>query len=318
MKTIKFHFLPIIFFLLIIISCSEKSTNQPEEELNDITNPPGIYLYKLVINSSGDFFSASRPYLSISTDRGTSWDTLVNPIVEDVYITSNDYIFISRIITNANVLFRSSDSGNSWTPVLTRYLQLILTKEDQDGNIYAYGENLVKSSDSGNSWEAIYYSDVREVCIPNNSTIVIGVPGTSTLTGQIVYSTNNGINWDSTGYNVNVREFYLYGSLIFAGGRIHNEVGGGVHKSSDNGVTWTSCGLEQTTVSSFVTDNQQRLFIGTSKGIYFTADEGEAWQNVLPDSSVTTLMNDKKGFLYAGTTNGTFLRSTDNGRSWHN
>jgi len=314
MRTIySFLFLLLSFTFITITSCDEESTNFPIE-LNDISSPPGSYINKLAINSRGDFFAVSSNNLFISTNRGTSWDTLANS-ADEILITSDDYIFIRRYMVNGTALYRSSNSGKSWTEILLDEFYIASITEDQNGNIYACGRGLRKSSDNGNTWEMIYQGNVFNAGITNSNTIVIGIPGH--FVGQLWFSSDNGISWDSTGYYINFPTFCNYKTFIFAGGLFGDEGGGGVHKSSD-GIIWKSCGLSQSSVTSFISNRQNKLFIGTSEGIYFTEDEGRTWQNVLVDSVITTLMKDEFGYLYAGTIYGTFLRSTDNGLKWHN
>ncbi len=317
MKRNEFFISIILLIFCMITSCSEKSTNPPEKELNDITNPPGGYVNEIAINSRGDFFASTWNGIFRSTDYGSSWDTVRGGMnVTELKITADDVIFISFYIFNAPEILRSSDNGITWTQLTSPVLFISSIEEDRNGNIYVCGTGLYKSTDKGNTWEEIYQWSVYDAFIPNDSTILIGIPGT--FSGQILYSSDNGSSWDSTGHNVNVSAFYRYGSFIFTGGFFGDEGGGGVHKSTNGGINWEALGLYQTSITSFITNKLNQLFIGTDKGIYFTEDAGVTWQNVLADSVVTTLTRDSKNYLYAGTNKGTFLRSTDNGMTWHN
>jgi len=318
MKRNEFSISIILLICCIIFSCSEKSTNPPIEEFNDITSPPCQWINELEINSRGDFFAATSNGFFISTDRGSRWDTLrLGTAVSILKLTANDVIFISYYSLNASVLLRSTDNGSSWTSLPHPLFFLISIETDISGNIYISGVGgLFKSTDLGDSWEEIYHGVVYDVCIPDDNTFIIGIPGT--FVGEILYSTDNGISWDSTGHNVNVPAFYVFNAIIFAGGIFGDEGGGGVHKSSNGGINWEAIGLNKTSITSFITNKLNQLFIGTDEGIYFTDDNGTSWQNVLADSVVTTLMKDLRDFLYAGTNKGTFLRSIDNGITWHN
>jgi photosystem II stability/assembly factor-like uncharacterized protein len=296
--------------VIAITSCDEESINIPIE-LNDITNPPGSYINKLAINSQGDFFAVTPAGLFTSTDRGTSWDTLVN-LTDDILITADDYIIIQRYMPNGTALYRSSNNGNSWTEILIDEFYIASITDDKNGNIYVCGSILRKSSDKGNTWEIIFQDNVFSACITNSNNIVIGIQGD--FVSQILVSSDNGISWDSTGYSINFPTFIESTAVLYAG----EKAGDGVYKSFDEGFTWEFCGLTQGAVLSFVLNRLNKLIAGTSKGIYLTEDEGRTWQNVLADTEVTTLMKDKLGYLYAGTTRGAFLRSTDNGKTWHN
>lgn len=319
MKLPKFFIILLILIITsLIICCSENSTNSPAEELNNISNPEGGYINKLTTNSEGDFFAGTPYGLFISTDRGSSWNSLTSMIntildVKDILITSDNQIFI---ISDSFIILRSTDKGVTWTDATTSSRTNYSIKEDLSGNLFACGGDLFKSTDDGSSWEIFRIGAVYNICFPNDTLIIIGVQGI--IGGEVSYSSDNGSTWFLTGSNINVSEFYVHNSLVFAGGLIGFEGGGGVYKSTDYGIDWESCGFDYISVLSFTTNNQDNLFIGTSAGIYYTENEGTTWQKVLPDSFVTTLMNDSKGFLYAGTNKGTFMRSTDNGMTWHN
>jgi photosystem II stability/assembly factor-like uncharacterized protein len=315
--------IPIILLICCLItSCSERSTNPPVvEELNDIASPPCRWINVLEINSKGDFFAATSDGLFHSTDNGSSWSLITFPFfgfndINELKIASNDYIYLPYYSINASYLFHSTDNGNTWT-LYEAAGWISSIEEDQYGNIYFCESGLYKSSDEGGSWQRIYQGGVDDVCIPNDTMLLIGVRG-GYFTGHLEYSTDMGSNWHNTSYNVTVLEFYNYNSIIFVGGMWGDEGGGGIHKSTDGGISWQLCGFGLNSVTSFVTSNQNKLFIGTDVGIYFTADNAVTWQNVLSDSFVTTLMRDSKDFLYAGTNHGSFLRSTDNGMTWQN
>lgn len=313
-----FKILLLLVTASLIISCSENTTNPPVEELNDITNPEGGYINKLTINSEGDFFAGTPYGLFISSDRGSTWNSLTSMIntildVKDVLITSDNHIFI---ICNSFEIFRSTDKGVTWTYATTSSRTDYSVKEDLSGNLYACGGDLFRSTDDGSTWEIFRNGTVYNICFPNDSLIIIGIPGI--IGGEVSYSSDNGNTWLATGSYINVSEFFLYSSLVFAGGFLGFEGGGGVYKSTDYGIHWESCGFDYRSVLSFTTNKQDNLFVGTSDGIYYTENEGTTWQKVLPDSIVTTLMKDNQDFLYAGTDKGTFLRSTDNGITWGN
>jgi photosystem II stability/assembly factor-like uncharacterized protein len=322
MKRKHFFVLIILLICCLVYCCTEKSTNPPPppppDELNDINNPPGTYINKLAINSIGDIFAATSDGIFISTNRGSRWDTLrLPPAVSILKLTANDVIFISYYSLNASTLLCSKDNGSSWTSLPHPLFFLLSIETDISGNIYISGVGgLFKSTDLGNNWEQLYNRNTYELCILNDSTFVIGIPGS--FVGEILYSSDYGNSWDSTDHHVNVIEFYKYNSIILAGGSWGDEGGGGVHKSTDGGICWQSSSLERNSVSSFITNNLNQIFIGTDAGIYFTDDQGTSWQNVLADSVITTLVRDSKDYLYAGTNEGTFLRSTDNGMTWHN
>jgi len=309
---------------LILTFCTEDSTNPPEEELNDITNPPGGYINEIGINSHGDFFAATHEGLFISTDRGSTWWSKTELVdigtsVTEIKITSDDYIFISYIKSGISNILRSSDNGNTWISLTSTMTLIHQFEEDLYGNIYVAGNGLHKSSDKGNTWEVLYSdSHIFDVFFPDTNSIIIGI--SFDFPGQILYSSDRGITWDSTGYQIHVASFYSHNSILFAGGVSSNIYGGGgIHKSTDGGMSWNPSGLSSASTTQFILNNINQLFIGTGYGVFYTSNFGKTWKLIVGIGSVPiSFMKDEYGYLYTGTTNGSFLRSTDNGMTWHN
>lgn len=312
---------PLILLLVFVVSfsCSERSTNPPEQ-INDITNPPGAWINALAVNSNGDFFAGTSQGLFKSSDKGTTWHatTISGVNIEIVKVLSNDVIITaSAPVFNSVDFKKSTDDGTTWNSLQLDTPHCFSLEEDQQGNIYAcIAFGLFKSTDEGESWVSIYPTSVFSVSFPTDSMIIIGVPGD--FVGEIKYSTDTGTTWQSTGYNANVYKFFRLDQYIFAGSGWGDEGGSGVHRSADNGLFWLPSGLEAYTVSSFTSNKFNHLICGTNNGIYLSITFGNSWENVLQDSAVTTLMRDGNNFLYAGTFSGTFLRSTNDGMTWRN
>ncbi|MBK9099009.1 MAG: hypothetical protein IPM14_12980 [bacterium] len=323
MKSHKLSFILLsLITVLILTFCTEDSTNPPEEELNDITNPPGGYINEIGINSQGDFFAATHEGLFISTDRGSTWHSqtlLIDSItsVTEIKITSDDYVFISYIKSGNSHILRSSDNGNTWISLSSTMTLIHQFEEDLYGNIYVAGDGLHKSSDKGNTWEVLYTDNhIFDVFFPDTSSIIIGI--SFDFPGQILYSSDRGITWDSTGYQIHVASFYSHNSMLFAGG-VSSSIygGGGIHKSVDGGKSWSLSGLGTASTTQYITNRINKLFIGTGYGIFSTSDDGESWTHTV-DTVAISYMKDRLGYLYAGTIWGNFIRSTDDGNSWHN
>ena len=129
MEILKPSLLLIFFAFIFVFSCSDKSTN-PTGELNDLTNPAGGRINKLVIDSRSNFYAGTPAGLEQSTDYGKTWKSLTKSIntvlnVLEIEVTSDNYIFISSYSFNSFSLLRTSDNGTSWSewmlPVGTFY-----------------------------------------------------------------------------------------------------------------------------------------------------------------------------------------------------
>ncbi len=327
MKRNEFSISIILLICCIIISCSEKFTNPPIEKLNDITSPPSnwIGINNIAINSQGDFFISNSFGIFRSADEGSTWnkihisiDSLSN--IYEIEITNNDIIFVrASFISSGSTwkILRSIDNGISWIELSLQINWFSSMEIDLDGNIYVCGSKVYKSTDYGDTWEEIYSEKVSAIGFPRDSIVIIGIREGNY--GRVLYSDNNGISWQSTNNFNELLSFYKNDSIMYAGTNNNRYSTGGILKSTDWGRSWEQSGLSgRTPVYSFITNSLNQVLCASTAGIFLTADDGASWQDALADSSVSSLIKDKNGYLYTITDRGTFLRSTDNGMSWHN
>ena len=327
MKRNEFSISIILLICCIIISCSEKSINPPVEELNDITSPPSnwIGINNIAINSQGDFFISNSFGIFRSADEGSTWneihisiDSLSN--IYEIEITNNDIIFVRASFISSGSgwrIIRSMDNGISWTELSLQINWFSSMEIDLDGNIYVCGSKVYKSTNYGDTWEEFYNGKVSAIGFPKDNIVLIGIR--EGQYGRVLYSDNNGSSWQSTNNYNELLSLYKNGSTIYAGTNNTSYSSGGILKSTDWGQSWESSGLTgRTPVHSFITNSLNQVLSATDAGIFLTTDDGVSWQDALADSSVLSLIKDEKGYLYTVTSRGTFLRSTDNGMTWHN
>jgi len=268
MKRIKF-FVPItLLFCCIIFSCSEKSTNLPVEELNDITSPPSNWIgeNKLAINSQGDLFISNSKGIFRSTDEGSTWDTLplsINGLLHtyEIKITDDDIIFALAIFVSSGSrmkILRSTNNGDSWTELSLGDDWLTSIEKDSDNNIYVCGNKAYKSTNYGDTWEEIYNEKVSAIGFPLNNIIILGIR--EGQYGRVLYSENNGSSWQSTNNYNELLSLYKNGSTIYAGINNNRYSSGGILKSTDWGLSWESSGLTgRTPVHSFITNSLNQV-----------------------------------------------------------
>jgi photosystem II stability/assembly factor-like uncharacterized protein len=97
-----------------------------------------------------------------STNNGNSWDTiktLVGVMSEQVAVNAKNYIFVSTTTLTGigqqptYVLYRSTDEGISWQPVLTSKAQTKKIFIDSQGYLYlATNNGVLQSTDDGTIW----------------------------------------------------------------------------------------------------------------------------------------------------------------------
>jgi photosystem II stability/assembly factor-like uncharacterized protein len=156
---------------------------------------------------------------------------------------------------------------------------------------------------------ALYYLDGRMYAGTSNNGVF-----QSTDNGTSWFISNNGIQKLDSSYYPIVTTFMANGSSLFAG-----TYDGGVYRSTDNGNHWKVVGLGLTYTdvrTSIVCAN--KLFIGSSGGIYCSTNDGASWtesNSGLPSQTLVASFFVNGTFLFVGTNNGIFL-STNNGTSW--
>lgn len=104
-------------------------------------------------------------------------------------------------------------------------------------------------------------------------------------------------------------ENYLYALIPSAG----------LYVSSNQGAQWANTTTGLTNIQVYcVTANQQRVFIGTSNGVYQSINQGFTW-NQMPDSGLLTLgifsLAMKNNVIYAGANDQVYI-SNNFGNSW--
>jgi photosystem II stability/assembly factor-like uncharacterized protein len=228
------------------------------------------------------------------------------------------------------VIYRSSDSGASWTKQLgSRTRTTFCNFATIDGQIFAplYGSGIFVSFDSGVNWT------LQNSSFPITTTVALATSGPYLFAGtsyddqdgiyhSAVYrSIDSGISWtpvssglDTSGplYALQVIDTNLFAS------------NNGVYRSTDNGKSWIS--VTKHNAFSFAVISSS-LFLGTSdSGIFRSTDNGDHWiavSNGLP-GNYTDVWNfavlDTLLFaatLSGGPTGNVFL-STDFGAHWIN
>ncbi len=237
-------------------------------------------------------------------------------------------------------LFRSQDSGETWTAVnnglpagLT--VSSIVLDESQVGLVYLGTDaGIFRSENNGNHWRSASVGLPGDVNGAVTALLLSPLDSTTLYAGTAhkgVYVSHDGAkSWTASaqglpaGATVHalLAEIKGQGMLVFAA------LGGaGVYQSDDNGASWTArssglpAGVDGLSLLQQPSD-PGGLYVGTSAGIYRSTDDGETWKAVNeglgePPASVFALaLNDQQvTFLYAATSTGVY-RSADGGASW--
>ncbi len=261
---------------------------------------------KIAINSNDDIFTSSWG-ISRSTDHGQSWQTINTGIdnydIRAITVSNNGDIYAGATPQNwsVNNLYRSTDNGENWAPVVSFPLNWDVSitglASGPNGEIAAvgggYDVRCHLSTDNGVSWTNILYN------LPF-------FPGEVSInsTGDIFVSGGNSGLWRKPANDTTwtlMTTFPVYEFFIASNDYIYTKEA----KSTDNGQTWTSIGIGAY-IFSFAENSVGHLFFGTNQygqGVYRSVDFGETWElinNGLPSGlDINALAMDSEDYLYA-------------------
>ncbi|HPI18841.1 MAG TPA: T9SS type A sorting domain-containing protein [Candidatus Kapabacteria bacterium] len=226
---------------------------------------------------------------------------------------------------------RVDKSGNLPAPdaLLKAYLEISRSTKTKDIMQDPMWESLGPNTSSGGYWGLGRVNTV--VANPNNTNILwAGSAG-----GGLWKSTNRGETWFSDTdelLNLGVTDIAINPAntdiMYIATGDHVGWIGGysiGLLKSVDGGITWNTTGLnftqaEVVTISRILINplSPNTLIVSTNNGIWRSIDAGNNWTQVQTDGSFIDLKFKPNDFsyVYAGTRNGAFYRSSNNGVDW--
>lgn len=246
-----------------------------------------------------------------SEDFGASWNLVSRSMPESWLKTSKRFNAIvsdpavkGRLFAGSSrYLYRSDNSGKSWTQLISRKSgdgwthtginvfgqtrQLYADIEDKD--LFYIGtadHKMLKSSDAGKSWKLLMAGD------KNASNI-----------------------WDMAMCSQRPHVFYAVTS--------GNNRRLCLMRSEDKGETWDkNCGGmgNSDRYERILIDPRdcQKVYVATATGLIQTGDSGGSWRHIesLPRTKIYDLVYDKvNGFIYAATKQGLY-RSVDQAKSW--
>ncbi|HEY9288855.1 MAG TPA: hypothetical protein VIT43_12620, partial [Candidatus Dormibacteraeota bacterium] len=242
--------------------------------------------------------------------------------------------------TQGHGVLRSSDSGATWTSVISSVENAWSIRFDpqQAGTVYAgtQSDGFYKSSDEGKTWtqssQGLSSMDVRAIDA-NNGLIVAGTPQ------GVFYSNDGAVSWHSLGLSgLSIAAVGLLpkanGMSIFAGAdNGSSPLGGYLLKTEDLSGGWAAvkgsfpgdaivASLAIASGPSGGTDPP--VLAGTSEGLFRSDDRGATWAAIggLPtsDFNVALFNPANPDQIYAASDadqgNGGVFRSLDRGASW--
>ena len=193
----------------IIVSTNSGDSWLSETD-DDIDNLESNEINALLLTST-HFFACTDNGIYISTDDGQSWTQgLSSKNVTSIAIASNNDIFVG-VSPGTTGIYKSTDNGNTWSSTgLT--ISTFCLKFVSSNLLYAgTGNGLRKTTNGGDSWSPIlygYFNPVTAIYIDGNN-IYIGTNGQgcrASYNGNDFIEINNGLPGNTT---INDFEYYL-------------------------------------------------------------------------------------------------------------
>jgi photosystem II stability/assembly factor-like uncharacterized protein len=267
---------------LLLIALALIGAGEARAQWEKINSPPATS--GTLLAASGDrLFFGTIPIVYVSTDNGMSWDSTSSAL------TGNGASGFSTIGTNLFIftfpgnVFRSTDSGSTWSADTLRDVWCFVT---MGTNMFAAtGGPVFKSTDSGVSWFDI----------------------SGPLKGWL--ETNYDLNG---GYDHVIVQLAVVGTDLYASLEpdYTGESGACTLVSTDSGKSWSQISNNPSSIGVY---GQILMFGGNGDTVYTDGNEASLGPSIYAFPQTLTGWG---SYLFLGTAHGGVLLSSDTGKSW--
>jgi hypothetical protein len=208
-----------------------------------------------------------------SSDNGVSWEPMDNGTQTPISCLAMSGSTVLRgcpAMGGGKYLFRSNDSGRTWTPAVVG-MGAVLTFGFRGDNVLAgtQYDGVASSQDSGLTWTK-YYAGLPYTPLACREIHALGTVDTTLFAGVIdagVFRSTDGKTWEGVNSGLGhgkVTAFAVSDSNLFAA-----TAGGGIYLSANKGQSWIAVneGLEELSVQSLAV-YEGYLFAGTITGLW--------------------------------------------------
>ncbi len=254
-----------------------------------------------------------------TTNGGDNWVNTVSFTGIQQSYQSIKVVNNNIFITNRGQILKSTNLGTNWNCVVcSSSSSLSEITFNNAGTGLVLGTYLHRSSDYGESWSpmlplnfSLYYP--TSISLNGNNSIIVGEYG------MILRSSNAGVNWteisDRTNLNLMFDIFYTDANTGFI-----SASGGKIYKTTNSGNSWILKNSDTAIVSfSRVIFNGNLGLTGNNGRIYRTTNLGENWQ-LFNSGNESIIYRDfdfiDQSVIYISGSNN--LKSTNGGLNWSN
>lgn len=259
-----------------------------------------------------------------SFNNGQTW-TPLNQGLSNKFITAIERDSLGRLFaaTYGGGVFISTNNGQSWSTINSGLpnLKVKALKIKNPSTIFIgiEGFGIYASTNFGISWQSlsmgIWNLDINCLAIADDGSILAGTNG-----GGIYYSNDNGASWRRSGFAPMLRVITSFVKTgigeIFCG-----SYQGGVYSSVDNGISWSVFKVKDTlkNVTAVTFANNAEPIAGTDRIGIWRYDSRAYLDWVMTNfryGGITVMARNSQGILFAATSDGSLLSSTDYGSTW--
>jgi photosystem II stability/assembly factor-like uncharacterized protein len=263
-------------------------------------------------NINSNDWTITNPLLTLS-DTSYNFIKYLNGNWSSISCSNNTIAAVNSYIL-FNMIFLSTDSGNTWTNITGDVGSVNLSYVYISNNnilLSAIRHGYYLSNLNPINWNFnTNYSFTASVC-STNGTIISGVDN------NIYVSTNGGTSFTefNTGPNMICIGMNATGSLIIAGG------GNQIYLSTNSGTSFSSQNFNNSSIVSISTDaSGSNIVLGTTENISLSTDSGSTWSNIYTVNANDTLccvyITSDGSVIYGATLNNSICYSSDAGTSW--
>jgi photosystem II stability/assembly factor-like uncharacterized protein len=261
---------------------------------------------RVIYSYDGDIYAGTgNGGLYRSSDDGMNWI--------QVNIGYNLSHTVRAVLVTPDLLLIGCDGGLYYRPLsggssglALQNLNVTSLVRNTNGEIYAGTSGGIYKSTDGINWISTgFTTSIRCMAIINSNIYA----GSSSGSGGVYRSTNNGASWSLFGLSSLVRSITLHPN-----GNIFATTFGGVHKYS--GTSWTTAGLEGLDVPDLSIDGNGNMYAATWEGVYKSTNLGSTWIHLGFQQSITWSVKAVNNFVLAGRDGDGIYKTTDSGANW--